>query len=75
MVGFDYRTSTGLAETETLGGHKQSLVCTRTQGKGLVTPRQTEPDLPVNICGSLQRSGLAVASMGTGALAATVLRV
>ena len=54
---------------------KQSLVCTRTQGKGLVTPRQTEPDLPVNICGSLQRSGLAVASMGTGALAATVLRV
>ena len=31
-VGFDYRTSTGLG-TQTLGGHKQNLVCTRTQQK------------------------------------------
>ena len=36
-VGFDYRTSTGLGR-QSLGGHKQSLVLTRTQEKGVVTP-------------------------------------
>ena len=35
-VGLDYRTPTGLGETETLGGHKQNLVHTRNQGKGAV---------------------------------------
>ena len=34
-------------EAQTLGGHKQNLVCTRTQEKGAVTPQETEPDLPV----------------------------
>ena len=36
--GFDYRAFIGLGETETLGGHKQNFVCTRTQEKGAVTP-------------------------------------
>ena len=40
--GFDYRASTGLEETETLGGHKQNLVCPRTQGEGAVAPPETE---------------------------------
>ena len=31
MKEFDYRTPRGLRETETLGGHKQTLVHTRTQ--------------------------------------------
>ena len=48
-AGFDYRTSTGLGETETLGGHKQNLVGTRTQGKEAVSPKETESDLPVSI--------------------------
>ena len=51
-AGFDYRTSTGLGETETLGRHKQNLVFTRTQGKGTVIPQETEPDLPVSAWGS-----------------------
>ena len=38
-MGFDYRTSTGLGK-QTLGGHKQNLVHTRTQEKGAVTPKE-----------------------------------
>ena len=34
------RTYTGLGK-QTLGGHKQNLVCTRTQEKGAVTPQET----------------------------------
>ena len=47
-VGFDYRTSTGLGK-QTLGGHKQNLVCTRTQEKGAMTLQEPEPDLPVSV--------------------------
>ena len=47
-VEFDYRTSIGLGK-QTLGGHKQNLVCTRTQEKAAVTPQETEPDLPVSV--------------------------
>ena len=47
-MGFDYRTYTGLGK-QTLGGHKQNLVCPRTQEKGAVTPQENEPDLPVSI--------------------------
>ena len=47
-MGFDYRTYTGLGK-QTLGGHKQNLAHTRTQEKGAVTPKETEPDLPVSI--------------------------
>ena len=46
-VGFDYKTSIGLGK-QTPGGHKQNLVCTRTQEKGTVIPSETEPDLPVS---------------------------
>ena len=38
---------------QTLGGHKQNLVCTRTQEKGAVTPHKTAPDLPVCVQESL----------------------
>ena len=34
---------------QTLGGHKQNLVCSRTQEKGAVTPQETDPDLPVSV--------------------------
>ena len=47
-MGFDYRTSIGLGK-QTLGGHKQNLVSTRTQEKAAVTPQETEPDLPVSV--------------------------
>ena len=42
------RTYTGLGK-QTLGGHKQNLVCTRIQEKGAVTPQETDPDLPVSV--------------------------
>ena len=38
---------------QTLGGHKQNLVCTRTQEKGAVTPQETDPDLSVSVQESL----------------------
>ena len=47
-MGFDYRTSTEKGK-QTLEGHKQNLVCTRTQEKGAVTPEETESDLPVSV--------------------------
>ena len=46
------RTYTELGK-QTLGGHKQNLVCTRTQEKGAVTPQDTDPDLPVSVLESL----------------------
>ena len=43
----------GLGETDsTLGGHRQGLACTKTQGKGAVTPQKTEPDLNAGVGGS-----------------------
>ena len=47
-VGFDYRTYRGLGK-QTLGKHKQNLVCTGTQEKGAMTLLETEPHLPVSI--------------------------
>ena len=41
---------------QTLGGHKHSLVCTRTQEKGAVTAQETDPDLPVSVQESLVES-------------------
>ena len=40
-------THTGL-EKQTLGGHKQNLVSTRTQEKGAVTPQEVDPVLPMS---------------------------
>ena len=51
-MGFDYRTYTGLGK-QTLGGHKQNLVHTRTQEKGAGTPQGTDPDLPMGVQESL----------------------
>ena len=45
---FDYSTYTGLGK-QTLGGHKQNLVCTRTQEKRAVTPKETDLEMPVRV--------------------------
>ena len=47
-MGFDYRTYTELGK-QTLGGHKQNLVHTRTQEKGAVTPKETDPNFPLSV--------------------------
>ena len=47
-MGFDYRSYTGLGK-QTLRGHKQNLMHTRSQEKGTVSPKETEPDLPVSV--------------------------
>ena len=47
-MGFDNRTASGLGK-QTLGGHKQNLVHTRTQEKAAVTPKDTDPDLHVSV--------------------------
>ena len=64
---FDYRTSTGLGK-QTLGGHKQNLVHTRTQEKGAVTPQETDPDLPVRVQESPMEMGQRWPAAGLGAL-------
>ena len=51
-MGFDYRTYIGLGK-QTLGGHKQNIVHTKTQEKGAVTPQETDPGLPVSVQESL----------------------
>ena len=74
-MGLENRTSTGLRETETVGGHKQNLVHTRTQGKGAATPQEMEQDLPVSV---LRVSGRGVGqqcfAVVIGAVAAAVLK-
>ena len=55
-------TSPGLGK-QTLGGHKQNLVCTRTQEKGALTSQETDPDLPVSV-----QESLAEAWVGGGLL-------
>ena len=55
-------TYTGLGK-QTLGGHKQNLVHTRTQEKGAVTPQETDPDLPMSV-----QEPLVVAWVGSGLL-------
>ena len=59
---------------EILGGHKHNLACTRTQGKGAVTPQETESDFPVTVwgvfCGGIAQQWPAV---GSGELTTTVV--
>ena len=57
----------------TLGGHKQNLVCTRTQEKGAVTPKETDPDMPVSVQESLVRRVLVVARCRAGGTENTAL--
>ena len=49
------RTYIGLGK-QTLGRHKQNLVCTRTQEKGAGTPLETDPDLPMRVQESLEEA-------------------
>ena len=50
---FSYRISTQLEEIETsLLEGKINLAVTKTQGKGAVTPQETDPDLPASVGGS-----------------------
>ena len=52
-AGFNYRTSTGLRETDfTFGRHRQTLELTKTQGTWAVTPQETEPDILAGVGGS-----------------------
>ena len=64
-MGFDYRTSSGLGK-QALGGHKQNLVCTRTQEKGAVSPQVSEQELPVSVQESPVEGGLTVACCRVG---------
>ena len=74
-VGFDCRTSTGLGKTEsTLGGHTQNLVHIRTQGKGAVTPPETEPNSLLELEGLCRMGGQLWFTMETRTLVAAVLR-
>ena len=62
-VGFDYRTSTVLRK-QTLGGHKQNLVCTGSQEKGALSPQETEPDMPVSVQESLMEALVSILDSG-----------
>ena len=62
-VGFDYRTSTWLGK-QALGGHKKTLLCTRTLEKGTVTPQETDPDFLWVLRNLQQSCGLTVACRG-----------
>ena len=42
------RAYTGLGK-QTLGGHKQKLLCARTQKKGALTPQETNPNIPLSV--------------------------
>ena len=51
-MGFDYRPSGGLRETDSsLGGHKQNFAHTNTQRRGAVTPKETKPKPPASVGG------------------------
>ena len=59
------RTYTRL-EKQTLGGHKQNLVGTRTQEKGAMTLQETDPDLGVSVQSLWQRCVSVVACCRVG---------
>ena len=64
-MGFVYKTYTGL-QKQTLKGHKQNLVLTRTQEKEAVTPQETDSDLPVSVQESLAEAGVSGALLHGG---------
>ena len=57
---------------QTLGGHKQNLVCIRTQEKRAVTPQETDPDLPVSVQESLAEVWVGSDLFRVGALSVAV---
>ena len=73
-MGLDYKTSTGLGETDSShGGHKQNLACTKTQRGGAVTPQETESELPAGVGGSPMEVWVGRGSkQGLGRLAAAI---
>jgi len=59
----------------TLGGHKQNLAFTKTQGTGTMTPQETEPDPPAGVGRSpVEGIGWQWLTPGTRALVAAVLK-
>ena len=59
-VGFDYRTFRALGK-HILRGHKQNLVCIRSQEKGAVSSQESKPDLPMSVQESLAEAWLTAA--------------
>ena len=58
---------------QTLGGHRQNLVYTRTQKKGAVTTKETDSDLPMSVPGVSGRGvGQWWPAAGLGVLSAAV---
>ena len=72
-----YRT--GENRDSSLRGHKQNLVCTKTQKKRAGTPQETEPKLPASVGGisraSLQGWGTGSSNPGRSFLAWSLLEV
>ena len=73
MTGLQNFYKTGGNREFTLGRHKQNLACTRTQGKGAVTPQETESDLPARAGGSPIEAWVGSGLPGGQALAAAAL--
>ena len=59
---------TGLGK-QTLEGHKQNLVCTRTQEKEALILQETDSDLPVSVQESPEEAWLAVTCCRVGSVA------
>ena len=72
-MGFVYKTYTGLGK-QTLKGHKQNFVLTRTQEKEAVTPQETDSDLPMGVQESPAEAWVGDGLLaGFGALSVAVL--
>ena len=56
-----------------LAGDKQNLECTKTQGKGTVTPQETESDLHPKVEVSYGSVGQQWLALGTRVLAEAIL--
>ena len=67
-MGFDF---TGLGK-QTLGGHRQKLVCNWSQKKGEMSSQEIKPDLPVCLGVSGTDVGGQWLAVGSGALNTTV---
>ena len=66
------RTYIGLGK-QTLGGHKQNLVITRTQEERAVTPQETDPDSPISVQQSPVEAWVCAGLLQGGALRVAVL--
>ena len=57
-MGFDYKTSTRLGETDSSLGGTNKTARSKTQRKGAVTPQETEPKLAASVGGSPVEAGV-----------------